>query len=122
MKEKIVDFVASFVKTSDVEGFLSLLKEKTLYIKKQPLDFLIASKSEMFTMLDLLKDFFKKRDFVPKNTLIALLLLVSFSVGSKVKKLSFLKENIDKDLLIGFCVYLVEKDIQRYLNLKGGSK
>ncbi|MGC8790272.1 MAG: hypothetical protein ACP5PO_02010, partial [Desulfurella sp.] len=64
----------------------------------------------------------KQKSFVPKNTFIALLLLLTFAIGKKIKRLSILKENIDSDLLIGFCIYLVEKDIQKYLELKGGNK
>ncbi|WP_291490074.1 hypothetical protein [Desulfurella sp.] len=121
MKEKILSVVQGLIKTSDIEEFLSLLKEKTVYIKKQPIDFVIASKNDITTIFELLKDFLKQKSFVPKNTLIALLLLLTFAIGRKTK-LSILKENIDSDLLIGFCIYLVEKDIQKYMEFKGGKK
>ncbi|HEX13892.1 MAG: hypothetical protein ACPLW6_00655 [Desulfurella sp.] len=122
MKEKILSIVEGLIKTSDIEEFMSLLKEKTAYIKKQPIDFVIASKNDITIMFELLKDFLKQKSFVPKNTFIALLLLLTFAIGKKIKRLSILKENIDSDLLIGFCIYLVEKDIQKYLELKGGNK
>ena len=122
MKEKILDIMQGFIKTSDIEEFMSLLKERSTYIKGKPIDFLIASKSDILTMLDLLKDFLKQRSFVPKRTLIALILLLAYAVGKKTKKLDILKTSIDSDLLIGFCIYLVEKDIQKYLEFKGGKK
>lgn len=122
MKEKILDIMRGFIKTSDIEEFVSLLKERSAYIKKNPIDFLIASKEDALTMLDLLRDFLKQRRFVPKRTLIALILLLAYGVGKKTKKLDILKTNIDSDLLIGFCIYLVEKDIQNYLDFKGGKK
>ena len=51
MKEKILSVVQGLIKTSDIEEFLSLLKEKTVYIKKQPIDFVIASKNDITTIL-----------------------------------------------------------------------
>lgn len=120
MKEKILDIIQGLIKTSDIEEFLSLLKLKSAYIKKQPLEYLSLSKSDIAVMVELLKDFLKKRTFIPKNALIALFFLLSYAASRKIKKFNFL--NIDSDLLIGFCIYLVEKDIQKYSDLKGGNK
>lgn len=120
MKEKILNIIQGLIKTSDIEEFLSLLKQKSDYIKKQPLEYLSLSKSDIALMVELLKDFLKKRTFIPKNTLIALFILLSYAASRKIKKLNFL--NIDSDLLIGFCIYLVEKDIHKYSDLQGGNK
>ncbi|MGB9755494.1 MAG: hypothetical protein ACPLXO_01310 [Desulfurella sp.] len=120
MKEKILDIIQGLIKTSDIEEFLSLLKQKSVYIKKQPLEYLSVSKNDIAVLFELLKDFFKKRTFIPKNTLIALFFLLSYVVSKKIKKFNIL--NIDSDLLIGFCIYLVEKDIQKYLDSQGGNK
>ncbi|OSS41736.1 hypothetical protein DESAMIL20_1289 [Desulfurella amilsii] len=122
MKEKVLDIMQGFIKTSDIEEFMSLLKERSVYIKNKPIDFLIASKSDIATILELLRDFLKQKSFIPKNILIALILLLTYAVGKKIKKLDILKTNIDSDLLIGFCIYLVEKDIKKYLEFKGGKK
>ncbi len=123
MKEKFLDIVDSFIKTSDLEEFASLLKEKVSYIKNQPLDFLIFSKDNITVIFNLLKDFFKRKGSMPKNTFIALFVLLSYAIGKKTKKFgNILNKDIDSDLVIGFCIYLVEKDIQNYLKSKGGDK
>ncbi len=123
MKEKFLDIVDSLIKTSDLEEFASLLKEKVSYIKSQPLDFLIFSKDNIIVIFNLLKDFFKRKGRMPKNTFIALFVLLSYAIGKKTKKFgNILNKDIDSDLVIGFCIYLVEKDIQNYLKSKGGDK
>jgi len=122
MREKFLDIIGSLIKTSDLEEFASLLKEKVSYMKNQPLDFLVFSKDNITVLFNLIKDFFKRKESVPKNTFIALFVLLTYAIGKKTKKLSNLTKDIDSDLIIGFCIYLVEKDIQNYLKNKGGGK